>query len=216
MALYPPPPPLMNIFSVSCSLTLFRLVSFPWWGRGRGDNQFISHPKAAVKAEQWPLASKLFEDIERRHLSAASSCRGSGGIEENVGDDGEVNGADTNGADRHVGEDGGAEACKVPPAAPSNKSLPRPYDRGLREMRKTAIDAMAPTALTYRLALQVGRVGGPIGWGQSAGANTVLAVSPTISLLHSTEEGCGGSVCGTRRLGSLCFQVDGLGFSRKA
>lgn len=59
-----------------------------------------------------------------------------------------------------VGEDGGAgsKASQGPAAAPGEERLPRSYDRGSREMRKTAIDAMAPTAVTYQLALQVSRI----------------------------------------------------------
>lgn len=130
-----------------------------------------------MKAERWSFASQLFDDIERRHLSASAAHRDSGGHTADtegksmVGhrdsvsqEDSDSNGdragagagADTGG---QVGEGagGGANSSQGPAAAPGEERLPRSYDRGPREMRKTAIDAMAPTALTYLLALQVNR-----------------------------------------------------------
>lgn len=90
--------------------------------------------QAAVNNEQWSLASRLFDEAEKRHTSGHHD-RGRG-----AGTNGDV--ADGDKAQRVGGAPGASDV--------------RPYDRGRSEMRKTAIDIMAPTALTYHLALQVG------------------------------------------------------------
>ncbi|CAM9449189.1 unnamed protein product, partial [Ectocarpus sp. 8 AP-2014] len=88
--------------------------------------------EAAVRDEQWSLASRLFDEAEKRRTSGHHD-RGRG-----AGTSGDI--ADGDKSHRLAGPPGASDA--------------RSYDRGRREMRKTAIDTMAPTALTYRLALQ--------------------------------------------------------------
>ncbi|CBJ26941.1 expressed unknown protein [Ectocarpus siliculosus] len=88
--------------------------------------------EAAVRDEEWSLASRLFDEAEKRHMSGHHD-RGRG-----AGTSGDI--ADGGKSHRLAGPPGASDA--------------RSYDRGRREMRKTAIDTMAPTALTYRLALQ--------------------------------------------------------------
>ncbi|CAN0243592.1 unnamed protein product, partial [Ectocarpus sp. 13 AM-2016] len=88
--------------------------------------------EAAVRDEQWSLASRLFDEAEKRHMSGHHD-RGRG-----AGASGDI--ADEDKSQRLADTPGASDA--------------RSYDRGRRELRRTAIDAMAPTALTYRLALQ--------------------------------------------------------------
>ncbi|CAM9110996.1 unnamed protein product [Ectocarpus fasciculatus] len=88
--------------------------------------------EAAVRDEQWSLASRLFDQAEERHTKGRQDrCRGEG-----------------------MGGDNAVEDKSQRLAGTPGESDVRPYDRGRRELRKTAIDTMAPTALTYRLALQ--------------------------------------------------------------
>lgn len=92
--------------------------------------------QAAVRDEQWSLASRLFDQAEERHTKGRQDrFRGEG-----------------------MGGDNAVEDKSQRLAGTPGESDVRPYDRGRRELRKTAIDTMAPTALTYRLALQVGRL----------------------------------------------------------
>ncbi|CAB1117846.1 unnamed protein product [Ectocarpus sp. CCAP 1310/34] len=88
--------------------------------------------EAAIRDEQWSLASRLFDEAEKRHMSGHHD-RGRG-----AGTSGDI--ADGDKSQR--------------PAGPPGASDTRSCNRGPRELRKTAIDTMAPTALTYRLALQ--------------------------------------------------------------
>lgn len=92
--------------------------------------------QAAVRDEQWSLASRLFDEAEKRHMSGHHDRGRSAGTSGDIAD--------------------GDKSQRL--AGPPRASDARSYDRGRRELRKTAIDTMAPTALTYRLALQVGRV----------------------------------------------------------
>ncbi|CAM9155364.1 unnamed protein product, partial [Hapterophycus canaliculatus] len=101
--------------------------------------------EASKADENWSLASELFDEAESRWLLAQPRPEGSGAGSARD----QVDARSAGGARSGEKPNQQAFAAIVPGPA-----LSRRNDRGPRELRKTAIDTMAPTALTYRLALQ--------------------------------------------------------------
>ncbi|CAM9591736.1 unnamed protein product [Scytosiphon promiscuus] len=101
--------------------------------------------EAAVRDENWSLASILFDEAESRWLLAQPRSQGSG--TSNARD--ETSSLSAGGSSTGEISPQRARETAEPVAAPMRRN-----DRGPRELRKTAVDTMAPTALTYRLALQ--------------------------------------------------------------
>lgn len=120
--------------------------------------------KAAVRDEQWYLASALFDQAEARHTSGSAYCRREvSGLDDrdDRGDDGRHRSIDNANFGEEDGRGSAAASGRV--AAGGAERLPvRPEGGGRgdssrvpRELMKGAIDATAPTARTYSLALQV-------------------------------------------------------------
>lgn len=109
-----------------------------------------------MRDERWSLASAVYDRAEERHLSATTHRRRR---RDGDGSDADIAGAGEKGLGEGEAAPGPAAAAGIA-GADAATTLPRGPEkgrssRGLRELRKTAIDATAPTARTYSLALQV-------------------------------------------------------------